>query len=85
VYRGARHPPGAGCVYSVVHLPTENMISLDGIAKRIVWLRGEKVLLDADLAKLYGVTTTRLNEQVKPCGTVGWILHFDLRIMSLRL
>jgi len=35
------------------------------ISKRIVWLRGEKVLLDADLAKLYGVSTTRLNEQVK--------------------
>ena len=33
--------------------------------KRIIWLRGEKVLLDADLAKMYGVSTTRLNEQVK--------------------
>jgi hypothetical protein len=28
-------------------------------------LRGEKVLLDADLALLYGVTTRRLNEQIK--------------------
>lgn len=28
-------------------------------------LRGEKVLLDADLAALYGVSTARLNEQVK--------------------
>lgn len=35
------------------------------IGKRIIWLRGEKVLLDADLAKMYGVSTTRLNEQVK--------------------
>src|SRR3970282_626857 len=35
------------------------------IGRRIMWLRGEKVLLDADLAKLYGVSTTRLNEQVK--------------------
>lgn len=28
-------------------------------------IRGEKVLLDADLAALYGVSTGRLNEQVK--------------------
>jgi len=28
-------------------------------------LRGHRVLLDADLAALYGVTTKRLNEQVK--------------------
>jgi len=28
-------------------------------------IRSEKVILDADLAALYGVTTTRLNEQVK--------------------
>jgi phage regulator Rha-like protein len=34
------------------------------IGGRIVLLRGEKVLLDSDLAALYGVTTKRLNEQV---------------------
>jgi hypothetical protein len=28
-------------------------------------VRGHKVLVDADLAALYGVTTKRLNEQVK--------------------
>src|SRR4051812_4935051 len=28
-------------------------------------IRGEKVILDSDLARLYGVTTKRLNEQVK--------------------
>ena len=31
----------------------------------IVRLRGQSVLLDADLASLYGVTVKRLNEQVK--------------------
>lgn len=35
------------------------------IAQRIVVLRGQRVLLDADLARIYGVTTGRLNEQVK--------------------
>ena len=28
-------------------------------------VRGEKVILDVDLALIYGVTTKRLNEQVK--------------------
>lgn len=36
--------------------------SLDAL---ILTLRGQKVLLDADLAALYGVLTKRLNEQVK--------------------
>jgi len=31
----------------------------------ILTLRGQKVILDADLARLYGVATGRLNEQVK--------------------
>jgi hypothetical protein len=28
-------------------------------------MRGEKIILDADLARIYGVTTKRLNEQIK--------------------
>jgi len=35
------------------------------IARTIVILRGQKVLLDADLALLFGVPTKRLNEQVR--------------------
>lgn len=31
----------------------------------ILLIRGQKVMIDADLAQLYGVTTRRLNEQVK--------------------
>ncbi len=31
----------------------------------IFTIRGQKVLLDSDLAEIYGVTTKRLNEQVK--------------------
>ena len=34
------------------------------IVARIVSVRGHRVLLDADLAGLYGVTTARLNQQV---------------------
>lgn len=31
----------------------------------ILFMRDEKVIIDADLARLYGVTTKRLNEQIK--------------------
>ena len=40
-------------------LPTER------IERTILLIRGQKVILDMDLARLYGVTTKRLNEQVK--------------------
>ena len=35
------------------------------IEQRILMIRGEKVIIDADLAEFYGVPTRRLNEQVK--------------------
>jgi phage regulator Rha-like protein len=35
------------------------------VAERIVVIRGHKVILDSDLAALYGVPTKRLNEQVR--------------------
>ena len=34
------------------------------IAQRIYLIRAQKVMLDDDLAELYGVPTKRLNEQV---------------------
>ncbi|MCX7121547.1 MAG: ORF6N domain-containing protein [Gammaproteobacteria bacterium] len=39
--------------------------SSDQIATKIMLIRNQKVIVDADLANLYGVTTKRLNEQVK--------------------
>lgn len=35
------------------------------IMNKILFIRGLKVMVDSDLAELYGVTTKRLNEQVK--------------------
>lgn len=35
------------------------------IERRILFIRGYRVILDAELARLYGVVTSRLNEQVK--------------------
>lgn len=40
-------------------------IAIELIERTIFLIRGQKVMLDSDLAKLYGVTTKRLNEQVK--------------------
>jgi hypothetical protein len=41
------------------------LVPVEHITRSILVLRGQKVLLDAELAALYGVTTKRLNEQVK--------------------
>jgi hypothetical protein len=40
-------------------------VPIEGITRAILVLRGQRALLDAELASLYGVTTKRLNEQVK--------------------
>ena len=45
---------------SKINIPIANSIE-----NLIHVVRGQQVMLDADLAKLYGVETRRLNEQVK--------------------
>ncbi len=42
-----------------------NLVSVEVIATKILEIRGKKVMLDKDLAKLYGVTTFNLNKAVK--------------------
>ena len=41
------------------------LLPLETIAHTILVIRAQKVMIDADLAALYEVTTKRLNEQVK--------------------
>lgn len=43
----------------------KNTTTNEIIADKILFIRNQKVLLDTDLAVLYGTTTKRLNEQVK--------------------
>ena len=43
----------------------ESPVPLERIQQAILLIRGKRVMLDANLAKLYGVSTKRLNEQVK--------------------
>jgi hypothetical protein len=40
------------------------LVKEENITSMIFLLRGERVMLDSDLAQLYGVTTARLNQQV---------------------
>ena len=42
-----------------------NLIPIEKIEKAIYLIRGEKVMLDRDLALLYGVDTKTLNRAVK--------------------
>src|SRR5215216_4795960 len=44
---------------------SKEMATVEQIARRICYVRGEKVLLDVDLAALYGVTTKVLNQAVR--------------------
>ena len=41
------------------------LVSAPMVERRILIIRGHKVLLDSDLADLYGIETKRLNEAVK--------------------
>lgn len=43
----------------------KTIVPLGKIEQRILLIRGEKVIVDADLAEFYGAPTKRLNEQVK--------------------
>ena len=43
---------------------TKSIIHDDVIVNRIHYIRGEKVMIDRDLAQLYGVTTGNLNKAV---------------------
>ena len=40
-------------------------VPMEAVKSKIYLIRGQKVLLDSDLAVLYGVETGRLNEQVR--------------------
>ncbi len=42
-----------------------NLIMQDQIEKTILTLRGQRVMLDADLARIYGVETKKFNQQIK--------------------
>lgn len=48
-----------------IHIMPNNSLQPINIENKILVIRGQQVMLDRDLAELYGVETKRLNEQVK--------------------
>ena len=46
-------------------MSNQQLTRLENISSLIRTIRGQKVLLDSDLARIYGVPTKRLNEQVR--------------------
>jgi len=42
-----------------------SLVKLDNVEAAIYLVRGERVMLDSDLAAIYGTSTTRLNEQLR--------------------
>jgi hypothetical protein len=48
-----------------VPVATTEIVPAERIQSRILVIRGQRVLLDTDLAAIYEVPTKRLNEQVK--------------------
>ena len=47
------------------HSSSHILVPAETITDKIFLIRGQKVMLDADLALLYGVSTRRLNEQIR--------------------
>jgi len=46
-------------------MANQDLVPVEYVERRILSIRGQNVIIDADLAELYGVETRRLNEQVK--------------------
>lgn len=46
-------------------MPSDVVLKQENIAQLVFFIRGEKIILDRDLASLYGVTTKALNQAVK--------------------
>jgi len=46
-------------------MPETTLVPVEPVEDLIRLIRGHRIILDSDLARIYGVTTTRLNQQVR--------------------
>ncbi len=46
-------------------MPPQNTLSVDRLGQLIYEIRGQRVMLDSDLARIYGIRTFRFNEAIK--------------------
>jgi ORF6N domain len=62
-----KHPRQSGnpAEYNIQGTGETSIIPIEHVQSKILLIRGQKVILDSDLAELYSVATSRLNEQVK--------------------
>jgi hypothetical protein len=62
-----RHLHRSACAQAagIFTVKAKASVPVERVLHSILILRGQKVLLDSDLAVLYGVTTARLNQQVR--------------------
>ena len=64
------------------------LLKFNNIEEKIITLRNEKVIIDSDVAELYGVETKRINEAVKNNPEkfpLGYVLELEKQeVVSLR-
>ena len=56
---------GFRLMWMIPKSPSTAIIPVETVGNRIFLIRGQKVMLDRDLAQLYEIPTSRLNEQVR--------------------
>jgi hypothetical protein len=67
------------------------MVNLEIVENRLVEIRNKKVLLDRDVAALYGIETKRVNEAVKnnpdkfPDGYVIYLDHEETEFLRSKI
>ncbi len=67
-------------------MPEGLQIHSSNIHNKIYTIRGERVMIDRDLAEIYGVETRTLNQQLKEILNVSrLILCFNLQILSFNI
>ena len=62
---------------------TKELITTDDIRSKVYTIRGQQVMLDKDLAEIYGYEVKKLNQQIKRNIDFRKILCFDYLIVKL--
>ena len=69
----------------------KSIVKFDQISDMIIELRGKQVLIDSDVATLYGVETKEINQAVKnnpekfPAGYVYELTDNELRVLHIKI
>ncbi len=69
----------------------EAIVKFNSVENRIIEIRGEKVILDSDVAAMYGVETKRVNEAVKnnpdkfPDGYIIELSYREIQVLRSKI